>query len=212
MFASALRLREFEILETMLDAGMDPNGLIETTPRGMPTPLQFAAGLYEDGLQLVEMLASYKADVDLCVGDHPALYYAIEIEDVKIADALLSHDATVTPACLLALARSRNIRLKDHTIQSIIDSCPDVNFRAGWQNSSAPVEAVRSKNHSIMNLLLARGAEINELITFEFEGETDLTTTLGLAVIGDDLQVIQSLLRVCGDINSSSTDCHTSLL
>lgn len=201
VFASALRLGNFEILETMLDAGMDPNGSIETIPRGMLTPLQFAAGIGEHGLQLVEMLVSYKVDVDLCAGGHPALYYAIGIEDAEIIDALLSHGATVTPVCLLALARHKSTRLGNDMVQSIIDSCPDVNFRAGWQDPSALVQAVQSKNTFIIELLLAREAETNELVTFEFERETSLTTILGLAVIWGDMQVIQSLLRACGDMN-----------
>ncbi|KAJ5741118.1 hypothetical protein N7493_000990 [Penicillium malachiteum] len=200
VFASVVRLMRFDILEIMLNAGMNPNGLIETIPKGILSPLQFAAGR-EDGLQLVGILISHKADVNFCESGYPALYYAIEIRHAEIANMLLSRGATVTPSCLLALAMRKDIWLWNELVQYMIESCPDVNSRTGWQDPSALVQAVQCENVFVIDLLLARGAEINELTTFQFGREIDLTTTIGLAVKKGNIQVIQSLLRACKDIN-----------
>lgn len=199
IFASALRSRNFEILESLLNAGMDPNGLVDTVPEGNLTPLQFA--LVNEDNKLVEMLISYKADVNLCVSGRPALYYAVKSEDIHFTNTLLTHGAIVTPICLLALAESKTARLEIETVQFMIRSCPDVNSRAGWQDPSALVQAVRSKNYFMIDLLLSRGAEINDLVTIDFETEIDLTTILGLAAMKGDMGLMDPLLQACKDMN-----------
>ncbi|KAJ5609907.1 hypothetical protein N7528_009173 [Penicillium herquei] len=204
VFASMVRMMRVDMLETMLGAGMDPNGLIETIARGLITPLQFGAGC-EDGLRLVKILILHKADVNVCVRERSALYYAIKIDHHWITNLLLSHGAIVTPGCLSALAEGVNLRLGNDLVQYMIASCPDINSRTGWQGSEgALVQAVKSNNVFVVDLLLARGAEINQLVSLPFvAGQFLPTTVLGLAVENASLQVIQSLLWACKDMNAS---------
>ncbi|KAJ5175645.1 uncharacterized protein N7482_001522 [Penicillium canariense] len=198
VFASSLRLKDLETVRMMLEAQMDPNGKIETVEYGMLTPLQFAASLADDdGAELVDLLVAHGADVNPSVDEYPPLFYAIQANNTICMDKLLLQRAVVTPACLSAATRLDTFE----AFEEIVDSCYDVNARAGLQDHSALAEAVQIGNVPMIQLLLAKGAKMDELVAIEFEQDTATTTILGLGVLTRKLEVIRSLLDHGVDIN-----------
>ncbi|KAJ5380965.1 uncharacterized protein N7496_003393 [Penicillium cataractarum] len=192
VFASSLRLLDLETVKIMLEAQMDPNGKIETVEDGMLTPLQFAASLDDDddGAKLIDLLVAHGASVNSSIDEYTPLFYAIRPHNTECMDKLLRQRAVVTPPCLSAATMLDNFE----AFKEIVDSCPDVNGRSGLQGHSALAEAVKIGDVSMIQLLLGKGAKMNELVAIEFEQDTATTTILGLGVQTQTLEVIQSLL------------------
>lgn len=192
VFASSLRLLDLETVKIMLEAQMDPNGKIETVEHGMLTPLQFAASLDDDeGAELIDLLVAHGASVNnSSIDEYTPLFYAIQAKNTECMDKLLRQHAVVTPPCLSAATRLNTFE----SFKEIVDSCSDVNERAGLQGHSALAEAVKIGNISMIQLLLAKGAKMDELVAIEFEQDTATTTILGLGVRTQSFEVIESLL------------------
>ncbi|KAL5366268.1 ankyrin repeat-containing domain protein [Aspergillus floccosus] len=81
------------------------------------------------------------------------------------------------------------------------DRVTDVNERSGWQDPTALARAVSRQNLSMVNLLLARGADINALLDIGFDQDFGVTTVLGLAVQKKNLQIIQTMLQSCVNVD-----------
>lgn len=198
LFASAIRLVNMDTVKMMLEAGMDANATIETIPHGPLSSLQFASAISDDGgLELMQLLLSYGADVSLSHNGHSALDFAIGGRNKEVTQVLLAQGAIVTPSCLSAVATYRTI---DNLIRDVVNACPDVNERTGWQDPSALTRAVSRGNVEMIGLLLARGAEVNELVAIDFDNDLTVTTMLGIA-IRFGFQVVQPLLWACRNVN-----------
>jgi ankyrin repeat protein len=198
VFASSLRLQDLETVKMMLEAQMNPNGKIEIVEHGMLAPLEFAASLADDdGAELIDLLLAHGADVNPSNDEYPPLFYAIQARNTICMDKLLRQHAVVTPTCLSAATRLKTFK----AFQEIVDSCSDVNARAGLQGHTALAAAVQVGDVSKIQLLLAKGAKTDELIAIEFEHDTTTTTILGLGVQTEKLEVVQSLLDRGVDIN-----------
>ncbi|CAG7936805.1 unnamed protein product [Penicillium nalgiovense] len=198
VFASALRLHDVGAVKMMLEANMDPNNpLIESIFfDAVLTPLQFAAGSdHERSEELVNLLISYGADVNDSGNDHPPLFYAIENRDDKIIRALMFHGAIVTPCCLYSATHFTDIKV----FTDIANPCFDVN--AGGSQNCALAGAVKQCNIPMIEILLAKGAFINDLVTIDFEGDKEMTTILGIGARSGSIDVIRALLWGCFEIN-----------
>ncbi|CAG7940457.1 unnamed protein product [Penicillium salamii] len=199
VFSSALRLIDVDAVKMMLEAGMDPNNpLIEAIPHGVLTPLQFAArSQHERSGELIDILISHGADVDYSCNDYPPLFYAIHNDKSSHMYTLMSHGAIATSSCLSAATGLKDIE----AFIRIADSCVDVNARTGWQSPSALAEAVEHQNIEMIQILLSKGANVNDLVAIEFEGDITTTTVLGRGVQSHSINVIRALLVGCDELN-----------
>ncbi|GIJ92153.1 hypothetical protein Asppvi_011129 [Aspergillus pseudoviridinutans] len=196
IFASALRLVDLDTVETMLRAGMDPNNPIETVRHGALTPLQFSASIAWEGINLMDLLLSHDVDVNLSYNGYSALHYAIRSENEEAMRALLSHGAVVSPTCL------RDAAIYDISIEifrDFVDACEDDIELTGWEDILA--EAVKSRNVAMINILLAKGANVNFLVDVRFDDHWETTTVLGLGVTSKKVEIIEPLLRACVNVN-----------
>ncbi|GLA48563.1 hypothetical protein AnigIFM63604_004081 [Aspergillus niger] len=197
LFASALRLGDLDTVRMMLEAGMDPDSRVDTFHDGPLTCLQIAAQDCELGIDFVDLFLSHGADINLSYNGCPPLYYALQGSYYETSRLFLSHNAIVTPSCLATAAELNDLNL----FSEILDRVTDVNARSGWQDPSPLARAVSRCNLSMVNLLLARGADINALLDIDFDQDFGVTTVLGLAVRRKNLQVIQTMLQSCVNVN-----------
>ncbi|GIK05793.1 hypothetical protein Aspvir_009906 [Aspergillus viridinutans] len=200
LFASALRLVDLDTVEMMLRAGMSPNNPIETVRYGALTPLQFSASIaWEEDTGLMDLLLSHEVDVNLSYNGNSALHYAIRSDCEQAMRTLLSHGAIVSPSCLrdAAMYDMSSIEI----FRDFVDACEDVNARTGWQDISALAQAVESRNVAMIDILLAKGADVNSLVAIEFDDDWGTTTVLGLGVTSKKLEIIEPLLRACVNVN-----------
>ena len=196
LFASAIRLLDLDTVEMMLEAGIEADAIIDTIPHGPMSSLQFASVL-DDTSELMELLLSHGADINLLHNGYSALDFAVSRRNGPGVQMLLAKGARVTPSCVSAVASYKAI---DGFTMEVIDANLDVEEQAGCQSSMALSRAVSSANVEIMSLLLARGAEVNALVEFSFDSDFAVTTVLGLAVM-ECPQAVQLLLWACRDIN-----------
>jgi hypothetical protein len=185
-------------VKIMLEANRDPNiPLIESIFfDAVLTPLQFAAGSdHGRSEKLVNLLISYGAGVNDSANDHQPLFYAINSRDDEIIRALMFHGAVVTPYCLYTATRLTDIKV----FTDIANSCSDVN--AGGSQNCALAGAVKQYNIPMIEILLAKGAFINDLVTIDFESDKETTTILGIGAQSGSIDVIRALLWGCHEIN-----------
>lgn len=166
LFASALRSLDLKTVKRMLEAKMNPNTAVETIDDGVLTPLQFACRISKDkSMELVQLLLTHGADVCFSYNEGSPLNYAIKKKNDSVIHLLLAHGAIVTPSCLSSALVSE---INDDLTRDLIDACSDVNERTRWRDSSAVAEAVGAGRVAVIRLLLAKGAEVNELIDIDF--------------------------------------------
>lgn len=203
LFASALRSLDLKTVKRMLEAKMNPNTAVETIDDGVLTPLQFACIISKDkSMELVQLLLTHGADVSFSYNEGSPLNYAIENNNDNVIHLLLAHGAIVAPSCL----SSALFMINDDLTRDLIDACSNVNDRTRWQDSTALAQAVVAGRVAIIHLLLAKGAEVNELIDIDFENDIAVTTVLGLAARSKSLEMIQLLLGFCENVNPDFDD------
>lgn len=199
VFAIALRLQHVDAVKMMLEVHRNLNTpLIESAPHGVLTPLQFTTkSHHERSEELVNLLISYGADVNHAGTEYPPLFYAIRKRDNRIIRALMLHGAIVTPSCLSIATHLQDIEV----FAEIVNSSPSVNVNAitGWQ--SALAEAVKRRNVPIIEILIAKGANMDNMVSINFDGDIATTTILGLGAMSQSMDVVRALLRACYDIN-----------
>ncbi|KAJ0419572.1 ankyrin repeat-containing domain protein [Aspergillus carlsbadensis] len=205
LFGSALRESCADIVEMLLEAGVDANCPIDTVDHGPLTPLQFMAAtpwsyFDTDPVELIELFLSHDADIDKSYNGTSPLEYAVNGQDREAIDMFLSRDARITPSCLTAAATS----IQDVDLFSrFLAPDTDVNARSGWQGASPLAQSLRRQRADlgIIKILLGRGADVNALFDVDFDQDWAVTTALGLAVQKKNLQVVAELARACPDFN-----------
>ncbi|KAL4786897.1 ankyrin repeat-containing domain protein [Aspergillus varians] len=145
LFGSAVRLMDMDIVKMMLESGVDPDcpiecgmdpycrikcGMDPNCPiksfEGVLTPLGWAARFENNkGVKLIELLLSYKADVNLRYRGNSALVYAIHENNKAVIEVLMCHRAVVYLPSLVAATRMVDTEL----FQRLLNSCIDVNGR-----------------------------------------------------------------------------------
>ncbi|RAH55457.1 ankyrin [Aspergillus piperis CBS 112811] len=191
LFASALRLLDLDTVKMMLEAGMDPDSRVDTSHDGPLTCLQFAAQMASLGIEIVELLLSHGADINLSYNDCLPLEYALRCKNSETVRLFLSHNAIITPSCLATAAEISDMNL----FIEILDRVTDVNVPYDGDGLNPLVWAVACGNLSTVNLLLSRGADINALCYIKFDKGLKKTTVLGFAVRRKNLAVIQAMLQ-----------------
>lgn len=201
IFASALRILDEDIVEMMLEAGMSPDGCIDTVDNGSLTPLQYLATLGDIAMELIQLFISHGADLNKSYNDISALEYAVRNTDA--IEVLLSRGACVTPSCLAAAARRIG---NPGRFQMFLGPVTDVNERSGSQGPSPLAQAVSLGWIEIINLLLTRGADVNAFHEIDFNYDMGFTTVLGIAAQSGRLEIIKALLHACPDVNPEIED------
>lgn len=219
VFASALRSRDFGILENMLRSGMSLNRLVEVGDENgdvfFLTPLQFAAH-EESDLRLINLLIKYGADVNFSVDDNSetALYFAINGRYKPAVRTLLLQGATVTWKCAREAAAVKPGEMveyslfddstidyspiQDNPIEDIINIYLEQGLDTERDDPEILVEAVEVGNVQVIELFLAKGAKLNGL-TSEFSSTEDTpsrTTLLGRAVRTGKIDTVRLLTHI----------------
>lgn len=198
LFATALRFGDLKTVKKMLKARMNPNTAV-TVMEIVLTPLEYASMFADDkSVELVLLFLAYGADVNFSYGHRSALNNAIISRHDNLIRLLLTHGAVVTASCLFSAITSRT---NDDNLRELIDACPNWNKPTKRRGSSFFAKAVVAGRVAIARLLLTRGAEVNEFIELDFEGEAAVTTALGVAVRSTSLEMIRIILDVCDNVN-----------
>ncbi|GKZ72484.1 hypothetical protein AnigIFM60653_003784 [Aspergillus niger] len=202
VFESALRTSDFEIIESMLRSGMNPDGLIEALTEEVDgicflTPLQFAAE--QGSLPLIDLLIKYGADVEHGFADElgkTALYFAITSANCAAIRGLFLRGAKVTRDCARAAG---GLFLQDPQDWDLIEEMVEVYLKkyleAGNNDPDLLVPAVITGNEWLIELFLDRGAKLNGFITSgDYIGRKDRKyCLLGLAVREGDVGIVRLL-------------------
>ncbi|CAI7629869.1 unnamed protein product [Penicillium manginii] len=201
LFAAAIRRGKFDILQKMLQAGMNPDGLIENFlmlgNKTFFTPLQFVSATDRSG-HSINILISHGANVNYSDEFHKrtALYYAIVAENETAIRLLLAHGATVTWECARAATRVSHF-FSEHFGENILDIYFDQDVGRQWDDTKTLELALRDANVPIVELFLAKGANLNELLTsYSPFGQT---TVLGIAASTGNLTLVRLLLHISLD-------------
>ncbi|KAI3006407.1 hypothetical protein CBS147346_3698 [Aspergillus niger] len=180
VFESALWTSDFEIVESMLRSGMNPDGLVEAIGDSEDicflTPLQFAAT--RGCLHLIDLLIKYGADVEHGFADEPgktALYFAISSAMWAVVRVLLLQGAKVTRDCACAAMRTDGIYTNPFEsilspesaslTEEIINIYLEKHLAIGRNDPGVLVPAVESRNEWIVELFVSRGAKLNGCFT-----------------------------------------------
>ena len=193
-FSVLLGRRGLGLAELLLLYGANPN----FSHNGI-SPLALVTRLGDRGLALTKLLLSYGVDVNFPQNGHSALKFAISSKSKIVSQLLLDHGAILTPSCLCAVTGFEEI---DDFVMNIINAYPDVNVRAGSRDISALLCAVLFENLDIIPHLLARGADMNDLVAIESGNDRGFTTVIGYATQCGSFKVIQLLLSACPNVNS----------
>ncbi|GKZ61170.1 hypothetical protein AnigIFM49718_007876, partial [Aspergillus niger] len=202
VFESALRTSDFQIIESMLRSGMNPDGLIEALTEEVDgicflTPLQFAAE--QGSLPLIDLLTKYGADVEHGFADElgvTALYFAITSANCAAIRALFLRGAKVTRDCARAAGGLFLRRPQDcDLIEEIVEVYLNEHLEAGNNDPDLLVPAVINGNEWLIELFLDRGAKLNGFITSgDYIGRKDRKyCLLGLAVREGDVGIVRLL-------------------
>lgn len=181
VFASALRMSDFVILENMLRFGMSLNRLVEVVNEdedvSFLTPLQFAA-LKNGNVRLINLLIKYGADVNFSIGNNGenALYFALKERNKPAVHALLLQGATVTCKCarlaaavkpgkMLEHSLIKDIMIEDSVIEDMINIYLEQGLDTQQDDPEILVPAVVAGNVPLIELFLAKGAKLSIWLT-----------------------------------------------
>ncbi|KAJ5730116.1 ankyrin [Penicillium malachiteum] len=168
VFSSALRQGNFDMVQKMLQSGMNPNGLID-----------------------------HGADVNFSVNDDgkTALFYAIFEMNEPAIQILLAHGALVTMACAERIAFSDSDFYKENPLLGdIIDIYLDQDVRKQRDNTTTVEIAVRYSNVPLVERFITKGAHLNGRLHFISSRSEYETSLLGSAVEKGNIEIVGLLL------------------
>lgn len=210
LFASAIRSNDFETIQAMLKAGMNPNTLIDSPVYLNPvTPLEHAASIEDHGssIKIARLLVSYEARVNREGGDLSALCHATEAEHAEMMAFLIANGARVTPMSLECAAWTENFEL----IRMLLDAGGDINTKlpatSTYEDGRTTLGiAIQQENPGLVHDLLEEGADTNipqpSLYSYFYHRPLrEETTALGLAAEMGNLEILELLLEARANVN-----------
>ncbi|CAG8057753.1 unnamed protein product [Penicillium salamii] len=205
IFAAAVRRDNFDIVEKMLQAGMNPDEcLIEDSfgeiDGSVFTALQHVSAT-SGSASSINLLITHGADVDFSINadGRTALFYAIEARNGKSIRVLVAHNANVTRECVSSATGITPEVIEDFSlIENIIDIYLDQDAESRPDDKATLLEALSYGNLPILKRYLAKGANLNGLLTTRApDGNNECQTTLlGLAARDGDVEMVRLLLHV----------------
>ncbi|KAJ0416235.1 ankyrin repeat-containing domain protein [Aspergillus carlsbadensis] len=210
VFASAIRLLDLDLVEMLLNAGLDPNCPIEGTGSSC-TPLEWAADTPNDeGLKLVELLLSYLADVNSRRGDLSALVYAAHHNNTRAIAILLRFGAVAQIEVLVRAARMVAV----DQFKLLLNSSSEVdwlyyveNHNLGSGYTTILGAAATARRPEIVKVILESYPEVSE----DPKGQADYISPIALAVNEDCLEVVEILIEAGLDVELADRGKQTLL-
>ncbi len=156
IFGAALQMQNLELVQTILDTGLNPNSsIVDDTC----TPLQYA--LRSGNVELCRMLLDAGADVNRTGPFYTPLNCAVMGGHIELVEILLDAGARVNEldweeSPLHIAVDLGGIEL----IEILLRSGADINSTNNYEETALHV-AVSSNNIEISNLLLSAGADVN---------------------------------------------------
>ncbi|CAG8932834.1 unnamed protein product [Penicillium salamii] len=208
IFCAAVRQDDFDLVQKMLQAGMNPDKvLIENyfpeVDGSLFTALQHAS-VTSRCASFMNLLITHGADVNfsLKADGKTALFYAIEARNVVSIRVLLAQQATVTPECAYC-AISTDPNSTDPNcpedlswIGDIIEIYLDQDVAMQGDPKVALLGALLHRQKHIVERFLAKEVNLNGLLTTRTPDGERQTTLLGLAARCGDVEIVRLLLHV----------------
>ncbi|KAL5340256.1 hypothetical protein BJX70DRAFT_397022 [Aspergillus crustosus] len=100
------------------------------------------------------------------------------------------------------LASAIEMRHDLNIIHELIHHCPDLTPPCTNVLLNPLAQSVRHKKFEFVDLLLTKGACVNEVVGISYDDEfSPVSTVLGLTIQAQERPIIDTMLRVCGDAN-----------
>ncbi|OJJ01298.1 hypothetical protein ASPVEDRAFT_82823 [Aspergillus versicolor CBS 583.65] len=227
IFSSAVCEVDIEVMKLILEAGMDPNSLVDSEI-GLRTPLQVAATVTDSrGAEMAELLISRKADIQLIQSGDSALRMAIGYRNGWVIEVLLRHNVVVDIQCLAAATSKVDANLFEKLLASFAD-IKRLGYNELRGNVKSPLfsaisankeklievllrhnvvvdilclaEATRTVDANLFETLLKSCPDVTGLIynaDIKFPTQRGNITLLGAAAKSGRLEIIETILRVC---------------
>ncbi|KAK3984771.1 ankyrin repeat-containing domain protein, partial [Cladorrhinum sp. PSN332] len=205
VFASALREGKPEIIHVILEAGFNPNRVVDDPTEGWREnpAIYVAVGLRDENIavRIVQLLISceHRLGADAQSG---ALHRALSMGRNAIANIFLEAEMSEAKNCFIAALQCGDLDL----VRQILDARPDLlnisqKYHISEQRNPLGL-AVEAEDLNLVNLLLTfRGIDVNgSAQELEFQEFWPLnlktfTTPLGLAAWKGNLSMVQLLLQ-----------------
>ncbi|KAI9370385.1 ankyrin repeat-containing domain protein [Aspergillus egyptiacus] len=211
LFGSAVRSFDREIITVMLQAGMDPQTLIIDDYKYFDavTPLEYFCQLEEPPVDMINLLLAHKADVNK-YRHSPVIISALLARNKVLMSILISHGADISVFLekLRSLAERGSLRSEDlDPLKPLLENLliqhanPTENQRI---LTTLLRVSVRTENIGLIQLLLARGADVNSMLEAKFESRPCHTTALGLAAEQGATEIMEILLMADATVNLAS--------
>lgn len=176
----AITLGNYELVELLLKAGADPN-IQEHTPNHNSSPLLTAIKYIHPELVKLLLTNTQPANIKGWVG-YDALITASRLNDSQTTDFILQAGFNLKP---------------------LYDTKHPNSFHRGIGNDL--YKAIRKKNDSIVNALLAAGADINRPV------QTSGVTKPITALVANDFELLKKVIALGGDVNAKDKDGNAPL-
>ncbi|CAG8169590.1 unnamed protein product [Penicillium olsonii] len=215
LFAAALRSYNFDIVEKMVRAGMNPNMVflnwIGCFVETRFTPLQLLA--FDADTEAIDLLISHGADVNLINDDgQSALYRAISGRNLAVIRLLLDSGATVTSRCARSATGVHSVWIEYASLmEDTIDIYLDQHEAIQRDDTEALGLAAEYGNVNMIQRFVSKGAQLNGLIPIpnrlsrKFDG-TRQSTMLGIAAGMGKTKAVEMLLHLSAGEDPSSID------
>ncbi|CAI7610484.1 unnamed protein product [Penicillium crustosum] len=204
LFGSAIKCLDIETTRLMLEAGMDPDTLIDVKFRPMKTatPLGYMAmKCGEAALQISRLLLKHSATVDLCHGGESALDIAVKHSNGHMVEVLALNGAHITAKSLhSAVKGNQDFRI----VHCLLTAGPEGLVDHMFPEGTILVTAL--KRIDATGKLLAQKANINAIQPIQSHDQFNGlgTTLIGLAAASGNDELVRTLLEARAEVNIES--------
>ncbi|KAL3454222.1 ankyrin [Aspergillus insuetus] len=208
LYASALREGDLNIVRELLDAGLELNAVIPINRFGdfIARPVGVAATIPGDrGLKLIDFLLSRGGEINHLPDDgldiNAPLYCAVFARNEEMVRMFLSKGVLVDTWTLAsAIEMDEHIDDELNIIPELIHHCPDLTPPCTNVLFNPLAQSVRTEKFEFVDILLMKGACVNEVVSIMYDDDLwPVSTVLGLTIQAQERQIIDIMLRVCGD-------------